>query len=78
VETFSENCTNYRIYKLNEKRLSPQEYDQEWLGITNDPTTNIGANLKVNFLISHAPEYAVKGTYGLIDRVKGYKNYNIN
>jgi hypothetical protein len=71
------NCTENGIYELSEKRII-SEYYQEWLEIANDPTTHIGENLKINFLTSPEPEYAGKGTYGLVDGTKGFKNYNIN
>jgi hypothetical protein len=42
---------------------------QEWLEIANDPTTH--RELKGKF--PTCPEYAGKGTYGLVDGAKGYK-----
>ena len=78
VLNFTKNCTELGIYELSEGGLSPEQYYEEWLEIAKDSTNHLGEKLKVNFLTLPAEEFTGKGSYGLIDGIKGYKDYNIN
>jgi hypothetical protein len=68
VETFSKNCTENGIYELSEDYL---------LRILSRMVRNrlhtYRRELKDKFLTSPEPEYAGKGTYGLVDGTKGFK-----
>ena len=78
VLNFTKNCTELGIYELSEGGLSPEQYYEEWLEIAKDSTNHLGEKLKINFLTVPAEEFTGKGSYGLIDGIKGYKDYNIN
>lgn len=78
VLNFTKNCTELGIYELSEGGLSPEQYYKEWLEITNASTNHLGEKLKVNFITAPAEEFTGKGSYGLVDGVKGHKDYNIN
>lgn len=78
VQSFSKNCSDFGIYELSEGGISPEKYFQEWLEIAKDTTRHLGENLKVNFLTSPAAEFSGKGSYGLVDGAKGFRDYNIN
>lgn len=78
VQKFCETSKKFGIYELNEGGISPDEYYLEWQKIAVDTVTHLGEELKVNFLTNPASDYNKKGSYGLIDGVRGYKNYNIN
>jgi hypothetical protein len=78
VQNFTKNCSELGIYELSEGGLSPEQYYEEWLEIAKDSTNHLGEKLKVNFLTLPAEEFTGKGSYGLNDGIKGYKDYNIN
>ncbi|TDE53117.1 DUF4838 domain-containing protein [Flavobacterium sp. GT3P67] len=78
VRNFTKNCSELGIYELSEGGLSPEKYYEEWLLIAKDSTNHLGEKLKVNFLTFPAEEFTGKGSYGLVDGIRGYKDYNIN
>lgn len=78
VLKFTKNCSEQGIYEISEGGLSPQQYYKEWLEIARDSTNHLGQQLEVNFLTSPAKEFTGKGSHGLVDGIRGYKDYNIN
>lgn len=78
VKEFSESCKEYGIYELSEGGLSPDEYYNEWIEITKNTTNHLGESIKINFITPPTEEFSGKGTYGLIDGNRGYKNFNSN
>jgi hypothetical protein len=78
VREFSQTCKEYGIYELSEGGLSPAEYYKEWVEITKNTTNHLGENIDINFLTPPTEEFSGKGSYGLVDGVRGYKNFNIN
>ncbi|MDI6031609.1 DUF4838 domain-containing protein [Flavobacterium sp. LB2P84] len=78
VLNFTKNCSELGIYELSEGGLSPEQYYEEWLEIAKDSTNHLGEKLKVNFLTLPAEEFTGKGSNGLVDGIRGYKDYNIN
>jgi hypothetical protein len=78
VKIFSEKCDKLGIYEISEGGLSPKQYYQEWLEIGKNTTTHLGENSTVNFITLPEKEYQGKGTYSLVDGVRGYHNFNIN
>ncbi|WP_245709596.1 DUF4838 domain-containing protein [Flavobacterium degerlachei] len=78
VLNFTKRCSELGIYELSEAGLSPEEYYEDWLEITNNSSPHLGENLKVDFITTPAEEFTGKGTYGLVDGARGYKDYNIN
>jgi ribosomal protein S8 len=78
VEEFAKACTKYGIYELSEGGLSPEKYNKEWLEISKNTVDHIGENMELHFLTPPAEDYKGKGPYGLVDGIRGYKDYNIN
>ncbi|WP_254454500.1 DUF4838 domain-containing protein [Flavobacterium sp. M31R6] len=78
VLNFSKNCNDFGIYELSEGGLTPDQYYQEWLAIEKNTCNHLGEKYEVRFLTSPADENKGKGTYGLVDGVRGYKNPAIN
>lgn len=78
VLNFSKSCNDFGIYELSEDGLSPDKYYQEWLKICENKTTHLGEDLKVNFLTEPSEDFKGKGSYGLVDGNRGYKDFNIN
>lgn len=78
VRKFAKNCTNNGIYELSEDGLSPDAYYQEWLAIAKNTVTHLGENLPAKFLTEPAEEFKGKGSYGLVDGNRGYKDFNSN
>jgi len=78
VQNFTKNCNEFGIYELSEGGLSPDKYYEEWLAIEKNICSHLGEKYEVRFLIPPADEYKGKGSYGLTDGVRGYKNPAIN
>ncbi len=78
VEEFAKACSKYGIYELSEGGLSPEKYYKEWLEISKNTVDHIGENRELHFLTPPAEDYKGKGPYGLVDGIRGYKDYNIN
>ncbi|NRT15623.1 hypothetical protein HNP99_001980 [Flavobacterium sp. 28A] len=78
VLNFTKKCTELGIYELSESGTTPENYYKEWLEISNNITRHLGENLKVNFLTQPAEDFIGKGSYGLVDGTRGYKDFNIN
>ncbi|WP_348823088.1 DUF4838 domain-containing protein [Flavobacterium aestuarii] len=78
VLQFTRSCKDLGIYELSEGGLSPDQYYAEWLAIEKNGITHLGEKHTVRFLTAPAEEYTGKGTYGLTDGVRGYKNPAIN
>ncbi|WP_310296128.1 DUF4838 domain-containing protein [Flavobacterium aquidurense] len=78
VLKFTKSCNDFGIYELSEGGLSPDNYYKEWLEICKNKTTHLGEDLKVNFIIEPSSDFKGKGSYGLVDGNKGYKDFNIN
>jgi hypothetical protein len=78
VEEFAKACTKYGIYELSESGLSPEKYLKEWIEISKNTVDHIGENRELHFLTSPAEDFKGKGPYGLVDGIRGYKDYNIN
>lgn len=78
VQNFVNQCNQFGIYELSEEGLSPDNYLQQWLEITKNTTTHLGENLEVIFLTEPAEEFKGKGSYGLVDGNRGYKDFTIN
>jgi len=78
VRKFAENCNNNGIYELSEDGLSPDGYYQEWLAISKNTVTHLGENLSAKFLTEPAEGFEGKGSYGLLDGNRGYKDFNSN
>ena len=78
VFKFAEACNQFGIYELSEAGLSPNKYYEDWLEIAKETTTHLGEKIQVNFLTAPAEEFTGKGSYGLVDGTRGYKDFNIN
>ena len=78
VLKFSQSCNQFGVYELSEDGISPDNYYKEWLEICKNTTTHLGEDLKVTFLTPPSDEFKGKGSYGLVDGNRGYKNFNIN
>ena len=78
VLNFAKTCNNLGIYELSEGGLSPDNYYKEWLEISKNTTSHLGEGLKINFITAPSSEFKGKGSYGLVDGNKGFKDFNIN
>jgi hypothetical protein len=78
VLNFTKSCTEFGIYELSEGGLSPNQYYNEWLAIEKNTCNHLGEKYEVRFLTPPADENKGKGSYGLVDGVRGYKNPAIN
>lgn len=78
VLKFSKACNDIGIYELSEGGLSPNNYYQEWLQISKNTSNHLGEDLKVTFLTPPSDDFKGKGSTGLVDGIKGYKDFNIN
>lgn len=78
VFNFSKSCKEFGIYELSEGGLTPEQYYEEWLAIEKNSCSHLGEKYGVRFLTPPADEYKGKGSYGLVDGVRGYKNTAIN
>ncbi|KAF2508774.1 DUF4838 domain-containing protein [Flavobacterium zhairuonense] len=78
VQNFTKSCNDFGIYELSEDGLSPDKYYQEWLKICENTTTHLGEDLKINFITPPSDDFKGKGSYGLVDGNRGYKDFNIN
>lgn len=78
VLKFSKACNQFGIYELSEGGLSPDNYYKEWLEICKNTVMHLGEDLKVNFISLPSDEFKGKGSYGLVDGNRGYKDFNIN
>ena len=78
VRVFSESCKENGIYELSEGGLSPDQYYKEWIEITKNTTNHLGENIAVNFITAPAEDFSAKGSYALVDGVRGYKDFNSN
>ncbi len=78
VLKFAKACNEFGIYELSEGGLSPDNYYKEWLEICKNTTAHLGEDLKVSFLTPPSDDFKGKGSVGLVDGNKGYKDFNIN
>lgn len=78
VLKFARACNRFGIYELSEGGLSPDNYYKEWLEICKNTTSHLGEDLKVNFITQPSNEFKGKGSYGLVDGNRGYRDFNIN
>jgi len=78
VLQFTKNCNALGIYELSEGGLTPDQYYEEWLAIEKNICNHLGEKCEIRFLTPPADEYKGKGSYGLVDGVRGYKNPAIN
>ena len=78
VLKFARACNHFGIYELSEGGLSPDNYYKEWLEICKNTTSHLGEDLKVNFITQPSNEFKGKGSYGLVDGNRGYRDFNIN
>lgn len=78
VLKFTKACNQFGIYELSEGGLSPDNYYKQWLEICKNTTTHLGEDLKVNFITQPSDEFKGKGSYGLVDGNRGYKDFNSN
>lgn len=78
VQNFTKSCNEFGIYELSEGGLSPDQYYEEWLAIEKNTCNHLGEKYEVRFLTPPADENTGKGSYGLVDGVRGYKNPAIN
>ncbi|TDP01387.1 DUF4838 domain-containing protein [Flavobacterium sp. 245] len=78
VLQFTKSCNDLGIYELSEDGLSPDNYYKEWLEICKNKTTHLGEDLKINYLTPPSEDFKGKGSYGLADGNRGYKDFNIN
>lgn len=78
VLKFSKACNQFGIYELSEGGLSPDNYYKQWLEICKNTVTHLGEDLKVNFNTQPSDEFKGKGSYGLVDGNRGYKDFNSN
>lgn len=78
VGKFVQQCIHFGIYELGEEGISPDAYYKEWIEITENTASHLGENLEVTLLTGPAEEFKGKGSYGLVDGNRGYKDFNIN
>lgn len=78
VKKFTQQCKKLGIYELGEDGVSPDKYLTEWLEIAKNTTSHLGENLDVTFLTEPAEDFKGKGSYGIVDGNRGYKDFNIN
>ncbi len=79
VKKFVESCNTFHIYELSEGGLSPNDYFVDWQYIAkNSAVSHMGEKMKVSFLTESSTDYTGKGPRGLVDGVRGYKDFNIN
>ena len=78
VLKFTKDCNNFGIYELSEGGLSPDNYYKEWLEIAQNGVKHLGEDLNVNFVSKPAEDFTGKGSYGVVDGNRGYKDFNIN
>ena len=78
VLKFTKSCNDFGIYELSEGGLSPDNYYKEWLEICKNKTTHLGEDLKVTFITEPSSDFKGKGSYGLVDGNRGYKDFNSN
>lgn len=78
VLQFTKNCNEFGIYELSEGGLTPDQYYQEWLAIEKNNIAHLGEKSKVRFLTPPSEENQGKGSYGLADGVRSYKDPAIN
>jgi hypothetical protein len=78
VLNFTKSCNDFGIYELSEGGLSPNQYYEEWLAIEKNTCNHLGEKYDLRFLTPPANENKGKGSYGLVDGVRGYKNPAIN
>lgn len=78
VLKFTKSCNELGIYELSEGGISPDSYYKEWLEISQNSTTHLGENLQVNFITEPSEDFKGKGSSGLVDGTRGYKDFNIN
>ena len=78
VLKFTKSCTQLGIYELQEGGIAPEKYYEEWLAIAKNTTNHLGEKLDIKFLTPPAKDFTGKGSYGLADGNRGFKDYNIN
>ncbi|MGM0634835.1 MAG: DUF4838 domain-containing protein [Bacteroidota bacterium] len=79
VKNFAENLQNRGVDLLAEAGMSPENYYKEWLEIVNYANVeNTLALDELKILSEVSPDFKGKGSYALKDKVRGYKNFEIN
>ena len=78
VQRFSQECKNDGIYELSEGGPSPETYYKDWLNIAQNTSQHLGEKMTITQNTPPANEYSAKGEKGLLDGIKGYKDFNIN
>jgi len=78
VQHFSEECKNDGIYELSEGGPSPESYYKDWLNIAQNTSHHLGEKMTITQITPPANDYSAKGEKGLLDGIKGYKDFNIN
>ena len=78
VLQFTKNCNGLGIYELSEGGLTPDQYYAEWLAIEKNYISHLGEKFTTRFLTAPAEENKGKGSYGLTDGMRGYKDPAIN
>ena len=78
VLQFSQACNNLGIYELSEGGVSPNTYYEDWLIISKNTMDHLGKKMKITSITPPENEYQDKGPQGLLDGIKGYKDFNIN
>lgn len=78
VKDFVQKCEKIGIYELGEGGLTPQEYFENWIKITNESVIDHkGIEMEGNWLTEPAPEYKSKGFSSLIDGLYGSRDFNV-
>ena len=78
VKIFTQKCRDLGIYELSEEGLTPEKYYEEWLEIAANQVTHNGEKIDVKFVTAPDENFEGKGSYGLVDGNRGYKDFNIN
>lgn len=78
VKKFTRQCNKLGIYELGEDGIAPDNYLKEWREITQNTISHLGEGLEVKLLTEPAEDFKGKGSYGLVDGNRGYKDFNIN
>lgn len=78
VSQFTKAMKALNVYELSEGGPKPETYLSDWIEISKNTTIHPGEKAKAEFLVQPAEDFKGKGTYGLTDGAKGYKDFNIN
>ncbi|MWB94720.1 DUF4838 domain-containing protein [Flavobacterium sp. GA093] len=78
VLAFTKACKQFGIYELSEDGITPDNYYKEWQEIVKNRISHLGEDLKIHFINPPSDDFKGKGSYGLVDGNRGYKDFNIN